>query len=310
MNCSDQLNQKLDHKPFDWNMKIDKISLPDPQEFHKPDVAVGGLVPIPKVGIGNLDFPINLLLRDRSHQVVFGNVSAYVSMNSVTQRGINMSRLARCFYDKLEDRKGIDLLEFYDIVENFRSELPAENAYLKVRFDLPLKKKALREDHDGWIKYPVELEIINENGYEKSYLTVQYRYASACPCSYALSQHSHKAFGTPSISHSQPSKAFIKIEFNPNNRVWIEDIIDMAREAQPSELLPGIVTRVGEFSFAQLIASKGVTGFVEDVIRRFYEVLNKNERVLDFAVNIEHYESLNQSIAVAVIYKGVPGGLR
>jgi GTP cyclohydrolase I len=296
-------------KDFDWELSLDKKELPDPQEFHKPDVQLGGLVPIPKVGIGRLDFPINLLLRDGSHQNVLSSVSAYVNMPSVEQRGINMSRLARCFYDTLAGRSGIDLLEFYEIVENYRKVLPSDDAYLKVRFDLPLLKKALREDHQGWIRYPIELEIINKSGQVKSYLTVQYRYASACPCSYALSKHSRDVFDTPSISHSQPSTAWIKIEFDPADRVWIEDIIDMAREAQPSELLPGVVTRVGEFSFAQLIASKGVTGFVEDVIRRFYAVLNGNPKVLDFAVNIEHYESLNQNIAIAVIFKGIPGGL-
>ena len=100
------------------------------------------------------------------------------------------------------------------------------------------------------------------------------------------------------------------MQFDQSDRVWIEDIIDMAREAQPSELLPGVVTRVGEFSFAQLVASKGVTGFVEDIIRRFYAVLDDNPKVLDFVVNIEHHESLNQNTAVAVIYKGIPGGLR
>lgn len=297
-------------KAFDWDAKFYKEGLPDPQEFHVPDVPAAGLVAIPKVGINKMDFPINLRLRDGGHQVVLGSVSAYVNMSSTTQRGINMSRLARCFYDKLAGREGIDLLEFFDIVEDYRKVLPAEDGYLKVRFDLPLQKKALREDHVGWIRYPVEFEIINQGGELKSYISIQYRYASACPCSYALSMYSRDQLDTPSISHSQSSTAFVKIQFDKNKRVWIEDIIDMCRQAQPSELLPGVVTRVGEFSFAQLVASAGVTGFVEDVIRRFYAVLNSNPYIIDFAVNIEHYESLNQNSAIAVIYKGIDGGMR
>ena len=51
-------------KEFDWDAFFYKEELPDPQEFHKPDVPLGGLVSIPKVGIRNLDFPINLLKRD------------------------------------------------------------------------------------------------------------------------------------------------------------------------------------------------------------------------------------------------------
>jgi GTP cyclohydrolase I len=220
-----------------------------------------------------------------------------------------MSRLAKCFYNKLDGKSGIDLLEFFDIVEDYRSELPSKNAYLKVRFDLPLQKPALREPHLGWIYYPVELEIVNKEGTVKSYLEIKYVYSSACPCSKALAEYSANELGTPSISHSQRSIGSIKIEFKKDNLIWIEDIVEMARIAQPSELLPGVVTRVGEFSMAQLVAAEGVTGFVEDVLRRFYAVLNADSRILDFVVHVDHQESLNQNHANGVIYKGVAGGL-
>lgn len=294
--------------PFDWDAKYNKNDLPDPQNFHINDVQ-GGQVPIQKVGITKLDIPLNLSLRDGSTQIVHGKVSAYVSLDSVEQRGINMSRLAKCFYNKLDGKPGIDLLEFFDVVEDYRNELPSENAYLKVRFEVPLQKKAIREEHLGWIYYPVELEIINKQGVVKSYLEIKYVYSSACPCSKALAEYSASELGIPSISHSQRSFAAIKIEFDRNNKVWIEDLVDMAREAQPSELLPGVVTRVGEFSMAQLVAAQDVTGFVEDVLRRFYAVLNRDPRILDFVVHVDHQESLNQNHANGVIYKGIPGGL-
>lgn len=298
----------FEQKLFDWDAKFDKDELPDPQNFHVNDV-VGGQIPIQKVGITKLDIPLNLRLRDGNHRIVHGKVSAYVSLDSVEQRGINMSRLAKCFYNKLDGKEGIDLLEFFDVVEDYRNELPSKNAYLKVRFDLPLRKQALREDHFGWIYYPVELEIINKEGRVRSYLEIKYVYASACPCSKALAEYSAKELCTPSISHSQRSVASIKIEFNRYDIVWIEEMVEMAREAQPSELLPGVVTRVGEFSMAQLVAAQGVTGFVEDVLRRFYAILNNNSKVLDFVVSVDHQESLNQNHANGVIYKGVPGGL-
>ena len=295
-------------KPFDWDAKFNKDELPDPQNFHVNDV-VGGQVQIQKVGITKLDIPLDLNLRDGGRRVVHSKVSAYVSLDSIEQRGINMSRLARCFYNKLDGKEGIDLLEFFDIVEDYRNELPSENAYLKVRFDMPLQKAALRESHLGWIYYPVELEIINKKGEVKSYLEVKYVYSSACPCSKALAEYSAQVLNTPSISHSQRSIGSLKIEFSKDDIVWIEDIVDMAREAQPSELLPGVVSRVGEFSMAQLVAAKGVTGFVEDVLRRFYAVLNANPKVKDFVIHVSHEESLNQNFANGVIYKGIPGGL-
>lgn len=304
---------QFEQKEFDWDFKITKDQLPDPQCFHVNDVP-NGQVPIQKVGITKLDFPIDLKLRDGDSQLVHSKVSAYVSLDDTEARGINMSRLAKWFYRQLDNRQGVGLLEMFDILEHYKRELPSKNAYLKVRFELPLQKKALREEHMNWIYYPVELEIEDKEGNVKSYLTITYTYSSACPCSKALADYSVNELHTPSISHSQRSIAKIKVEFDVNEAksgkiLWIEDIIDMAREAQPSELLPGVVTRVGEFSFAQLVAAKGVTGFVEDVLRRFYAVLNNNELVKDFVVSVDHQESLNQNHANGVIYKNVPGGL-
>lgn len=297
-------------KNFDWNFRITKDVLPDPQEHHFNTVA-NGRVAIPKVGISKLELPLSIKLRDGGHQIVKGIVSAYVSLDDTDQRGINMSRLARCFYDKLEGKDGIDLLDFFDVVQDYKKMLPAKNGYLKVRFDLPLKKQAIREDHYGWIYYPVTLEIEDkEHTGVKSYMSVQYTYSSACPCSFALAQYSREALDTPAISHSQRSVADVKIEFDRNNIVYIEELVEMCRQAQSTELLPGVVTRVGEFSFSQLVASEENIGFVEDVVRRFYSVLNEEPRVLDFVVWVDHQESLNQNHATAVIYKGVPGGLK
>lgn len=295
---------------FDWSYRTNKDELPDPQCFHQNEIE-NGQVEIQKVGITKLDFPINLALRNDEHQLVHGKVSAYVSLDSPTQRGINMSRLARCFYRVLSDKKGVDLLDFFDIVNMYKEVLPSRNAYLKVRFELPLEKSALREDHMGWLYYPVTLEIENRDGVVKSYISVTYVYSSACPCSKELAEYSTQILDTPSISHSQRSFAVAKIQFDPTNSefLWIEDIIDMMRTAQPSELMPGIVTRVGEFSFAQLMAAEGVTGFVEDVLRRFYSVFNNDSRILDFVVSVDHQESLNQNHANGVIYKGIKNGL-
>jgi GTP cyclohydrolase I len=305
-------------RPFDWDLKITKDEIPDPQNYHKPSCPPSGLVPIQKVGINKLDFPLNVKLRDGGCTKVMGDVSAYVSLDGVNSRGINMSRLARCFYDKLEGKDdGVDLLDFVDIVKSYKEKLPSDNGYLKVKFSIPLKKQALRENHFGWIKYDCELEITDTVGAGlECFLTVTYNYSSSCPCSYSLSVYSREVLNTPSISHSQPSSAKVKIKFNPNDIVWIEDVIDMCRRAQPSERLPGVVTRVGEFSYAQLMASEvdggegSVIGFVEDVARRFYAVLNENPKVLDFSVGICHFESLNLNNAVAAIFKGVPNGLR
>jgi len=90
-----------------------------------------------------------------------------------------------------------------------------------------------------------------------------------------------------------------------NIHLWLEDVIDICRKVQPAEVLSGIVTRVGEFSMAQQVASEENIGFVEDVLRKFWMSLNNEPRILDFSVGVCHYESLNDNYAAGFINKSL-----
>ena len=48
--------------------------------------------------------------------------------------------------------------------------------------------------------------------------------------------------------------------------------------------------------------------FCEDAARRIRRVLDADERIADFWLRAEHYESLHPHDAVAIATKGVPGG--
>ena len=301
-------HQKTELKPFDWDLQITKDQIPDPQNLHFNEHA---RVTIPKVGISKLILPLNVKQRSGSGVTVKGNVSAYVSLDSTEARGINMSRLARCFYDRTDGKGSVELLDLIKVVEDYKSKLPAKDGYLKVRFDYPYQQKHWREDHYGWMYYPVEFEIQDVGGVLKTYLTITYTYNSACPCSLELSQFSRSELDTIAVSHSQRSEATIKVEFDPNSvdLLWIEDVVDLCRKIQPSEVLAGIVTRVGEFSMAQMMGSTDAIGFIEDLLRKFWDGLNNEPRILDFSVGLEHFEALNANYAAGFINKSLTHGV-
>lgn len=294
-------------KPFDWDLRPTKDDIPDPQNFHENTHAK---VRIPKVGITKLTLPVNVKRRDGDAITVKGNVSAYVSLDETHQRGINMSRLARCFYDHIDGKGAVALLDLLNVVEDYRTKLPAKDGYLKIRFEYPYKQKHWREDHSGWMYYPVEFEIQNIGGVVKTFLTIKYTYNSSCPCSYALSEYSRNELDTPAVSHSQRSEATIKVQFDPksDDLLWIEDLVDLCRQIQPSEVLSGIVTRVGEFSMAQMMGSTDAMGFIEDLLRKFWEGFNNEKRVLDFSIGLVHYEALNDNYAAGFINKALQSG--
>jgi len=294
-------------KSFDWDLKTTKDDIPDPQNFH---VNTHAQVTIPKVGITKLVLPVNIKRKNRDPIIVKGTISAYVSLDKPKQRGINMSRLAKGFYNHVDSRGSVALLDLIDVVEGYRQNLPAKNGYLKMRLEFPYKQKHWREPHFGWMYYPIEFEIQNIEGQIKTFLTVKYTYNSSCPCSYALAEYSRNVLNTPAVSHSQRSEATIKMQFDPfsNDLLWIEDVIDLCRTIQPSEVLSGIVTRVGEFSMSQMMASTDAMGFIEDLLRKFWEGLNNDPRILDFSVGLEHFESLNDNYAAGFINKSLQDG--
>lgn len=307
------MNTDIQHhinlQKFDWDLQITKHDIPDPQNFH---VNSHAKIRLPKVGITKLVLPINVSRRDSDESLtVKGIVSAYVSLDDVNARGINMSRLARCFYDRVDVGGAVGLLDFLNVVEDYKSQLPAKDGYLKVKFDYPYKQKHWREAHSGWMYYPVEFEIINEKDVVQTFLTITYTYNSSCPCSYALGEYSRNQLDTPAVSHSQRSEAKIKVQFDPNtvDLLWIEDLIDMCRIIQPSEVLSGIVTRVGEFSMAQMMGSVDAMGFIEDLLRKFWEGLDQESSILDFSVELTHFEALNDNYAAGFINKSLQTGV-
>jgi len=144
----------------------------------------------------------------------------------------------------------------------------------------------------------------------KFYLTVEYIYSSTCPCSFELAQDAMTKRGKAANGHSQRSIGRITVQFDPNNPVYIEDVVEMARKQVPTEVVV-ICKRRDEQAFAELNGSNLL--FTEDAARLLYEGLDNMYnagRIKDFSIVTEHLESLHPWSATAVVSKGVDGGLR
>ena len=287
---------------YDWDYKPDLKDLPDPQVTCAIE---GANVPIQKVGINEFEAPINFLTRNGDAVKLKSNISAYVSLGSGT-KGINMSRLVRVMYDHLG--KDISLVVMKNILRDYKDKLGSNDSYLKFRFDYPIKQRALRSGLEGWQYYTCELEgRLDAEDEVKYFLTVNFIYSSACPCSYELAQQSFIERSVPSISHSQRSDAQVTIELDSNSLVYVEDVVELLRDALQTEVQV-MVKREDEQAFAEL---NGLNQkFVEDAARLIHEQLDVDSRIKDFVAVCNHYESLHGHNAVSVIYKGVPGGLR
>ena len=100
------------------------------------------------------------------------------------------------------------------------------------------------------------------------------------------------------------------IEFNPDDIVWIEDLVELHREKIPTEVQV-VVKRRDEQAFAELNGSNLL--FSEDAVRLMYEGLDQwmdKGKIYDFRIITDHEESLHPWNAIALKWKGVEGGLR
>jgi GTP cyclohydrolase I len=299
------------HPFFDISKVPNKEDLPDPQQTH--DV-VGADVYIQKVGVNEVECPIKIVSKHGETIKLKGTFSSYVSLMP-GKKGINMSRLPRTIYDHMLNKQsniGVDGLK--EIANDLVMRVGTSEAYIKVKFDYPVKQKSLLStDEDGnplwaWGYYPCEFEVKQTAGsVPKVFFSILFTYSSACPCSQTLSEFACDTYTEKAIPHSQRSTAKTTVEIDPNKDFWIEDMVDLHREALKTEVNYAPVMRPDEMHFATL---NGVyPKFVEDAARIMYNALYPCN-FLDFLVVCVHYESLHKESAISVIYKGVPGGLR
>ncbi|MBT4790373.1 MAG: GTP cyclohydrolase I FolE2, partial [Halobacteriovoraceae bacterium] len=174
----------------------------------------------------------------------------------------------------------------------------------------------LKSDNWGWQYYPVSLtgKETKAAGFEY-FIKLTFEYSSTCPCSLSMAKQYEQEFSEGKISegsgigvpHSQRSQLTCTAKINPEHEFFIEDLIILLKKAIPTET-QSLVKRVDEQAFAILNGSHPM--FVEHATKRVAKVLNAQEKILDWIVELEHLESLHSHNAAAVIYKGVENGLR
>jgi GTP cyclohydrolase I len=144
----------------------------------------------------------------------------------------------------------------------------------------------------------------------KFYLTVRYVYSSTCPCSFELAHNAKEKRDAAANAHSQRSTMDVTIEFDPDNFVWIEDVVELCRQHIPTEVQI-VVKRRDEQAFAELNGSNLL--FSEDVVRIMAGALDTwcdEDKISDYRLVVNHEESLHPWNAIAVLTKGQPNGLR
>jgi GTP cyclohydrolase I len=279
-----------------------KDSLPDLQNG-PASLIVGAKQTIQHVGISNFRLPIRYRTRDVDAKMggdlaLETSVTGTVSLEA-EKKGINMSRIMRSFYVHAERDFSFQVIEH--ALDDYKRDLGSFDARIQMRFSFPVKVKSLRSGLSGWQYYDIALELVDKGGVRKRIVHLDFVYSSTCPCSLELSEHARMTRGQLATPHSQRSVARISVETVGDECLWFEDLIELARDAVPTETQV-MVKREDEQAFAELNAANPI--FVEDAARSFCAALLGDARIKDFRIVASHQESLHSHDAVSVLTQG------
>jgi GTP cyclohydrolase I len=267
-----------------------------------------------QVGVENIELPFKLEFKMGGFYQLNANVSMRTNLDAET-KGISMSRLGLTLKPYLDLPLKQTLIR--EILEALRKNVETQASFMKFDFRMPLMRKAILSDNwfplyykcnfEGQL-YKVKKNVEQGDIYKwddrfRFFQGVTIQYASYCPCSAELCGHlsENESRGFP---HNQRSFAHILVESEPDEYVWLEDII-AAVETRIKTLPYPVIKRVDEQEIARVAAENPM--FVEDAIRIISQALN-DMPVRDWIVKCIHEESIHTHEAIAINWKGVPGG--
>jgi len=291
-----------------------KECLPDIQ-CTEPNIEI----PIMQVGVENVEVPFKLESKTGGFNEMVANVSLRTSLDAKT-KGISMSRLLLTLKPYLDLPLKSKLIEriLKDVIRNIGDGNPwgANAAYMKFDFRMPVKRKSIKSKNEFPIYYKCRFEgqlydvtMVKADGtktqewYYRFFEGVEVQYASYCPCSAELCS----VLDSKGFPHNQRSFANVLTEINTygDDYVWLEDIINAVESVIPTLPYP-IIKRVDEQEIARVAGENPM--FVEDAVRAISNSISGLDGVVDWIVKCSHEESIHTSEAIAINWKGIPGG--
>lgn len=244
------------------------------------------LIPIDRVGIKGLRFPVEVRGRDGQSQRTVATAALTVDLPAHL-KGTHMSR----FVEALHEQSGIlDVNSVEDLPRSLLDRLFAKRAFVEFQFPFFLSKAAPISGKVGFVDYEVRFSIdVDSDGGSDFVLTVIVPVATLCPCSKAISErgaHNQRGTVTFSVRSSEP--------------IAIEELIEIAEKSASCELY-SVLKRPDEKAVTERAYDNPV--FVEDVVRNVGAYSNADERITWYKIEVENFESIHNHSAYAVIEK-------
>lgn len=251
-------------------------------------------VEIQKVGVKNVELPLIIQRKDAENQTVWASATATVSLPA-HYKGTHMSR----FVEVLNDWREKNLLgvDVQGCVTEIVEKLNAKSGYLKFDFKYFIDKKSPVTNIKAPLCYDCSFEgfLDNYNEDDEEYqffLGVKVPVTTLCPCSKEISNYG---------AHNQRAIVSVKVCYDENEHIWIEDLINMIENCASCDLY-SLLKREDEKFVTEHAYNN--PKFVEDVLRDVVIKLRENPIVDRFEVECESIESIHNHSAWAYQQEG------
>jgi GTP cyclohydrolase IB len=241
-------------------------------------------IPIDRVGVKNLRYPITVLDRANRRQRTVASINMYVNLPH-RFRGTHMSRFIEVLN---ENKREIHIDTIGEILKAIKMKLNAEQAHMEVSFPYFIEKSSPVSKTKSLMEFGCSYagSLSDKADFV---LGVEVPVTTLCPCSREISERG---------AHNQ--RSIVRIQVRSKGFVWIEELIDIAESASSCPIFP-LLKRSDEKYVTE--RSFDNPRFVEDVVREAALRLNADGRITWYRIESENLESIHNHNAYAAVEK-------
>jgi len=243
-------------------------------------------IPIQKVGVKNVRYPITVLDKNYTAQNTVAGVNMFADLPH-HYRGTHMSRFIEVFNRHYHR---IQMPTFLDMLEEVRLSLEAETAYAEVRFPYFMEKRAPKSGQVSLMEYTCSYIGEVAAGRREFYVGVDAWVQTLCPCSKEISDRG---------AHNQRGLVKARVKLGPF--FWLEDLIQIIENASSSGLYT-LLKREDERFVTEHAYDNPV--FVEDLVRDVCVGIKAYKSFPWYSVEAENMESIHNHDAYAYVECG------
>jgi GTP cyclohydrolase I len=263
----------------------DLHSIPDVQAAHD-----SRKLAIDQVGVKSIRHPVKVMERAGGIQHTVASFNMYVSLPHQF-KGTHMSRFVEIL--SAQERE-LTVDSFKAMLKEMVERLEAKEGRIEMSFPYFIEKKAPVSGVKSLMDYEVTFIGEVKKGKQCFAMKVLVPVTSLCPCSKKISDYG---------AHNQ--RSHVTVTAKTSDFVWIEEIVDLI-EKQASAELYGLLKRPDE----KYVTERAYDNpkFVEDMVRDVAAILNLDERITEYTVESENFESIHNHSAYALIQRDKQAG--